>query len=151
MTPVEELVWKLIRPTRILIVESADGDLSSLSTALESGYECVLDSAQTVAKALERLAQWKYDVVFVAPVLADGTAADIMRAIRFSRPPTPVVLIGSKSDADRVLEVAGSGFIGLVQRPLTEDTVQQVFSAYRIPARSRAEKSVMSGFVGAPA
>lgn len=139
MTLVEELVWKMLRKIRVLIVQDAVGSLEELSVLLEQKYECSLTRASSALEVGEFLRTEKYDVVFMTPTLAHGETADVIRAMRQFRPGTPVVIIGGKKDADRMVEASSAGLVGLVQTPLSADSLQQVFNAFRIPARSTDE------------
>lgn len=136
MSHVEELVWKLLRQTRILLVEARPGSLAGLAATLENLYECEIERAATAYDVHSFLAVKEFGVVFVASDV--GIAfTEVLHAVKETRPTTPVVLVREPKGVYPLELFTEAGFFGVMQAPFTADTLHQVFGAFRIAARSR--------------
>lgn len=136
MSHVEELVWKLLRQTRILLVEARSGSLADLASSLEALYECDIEHASTAYDVRTSLAVKEFGIVFVASDV--GIAfTEVLHAVKETRPNTPVVLVRESKGAYPLELFTEVGFFGVMRAPFTVDALQQIFGTFRIAARTR--------------
>lgn len=104
---------RLAADVDVLIIEGTPPSLGVLSAVLHLmlGYEARLRSAASFGLALDRLAERRPDLIFLADQMPPGTSAlDALAILRRCGYPGPVIVIGGRSDKrhERALVEAGA-------------------------------------------
>jgi signal transduction histidine kinase/CheY-like chemotaxis protein len=101
---------------RVLVVEDDDGDRAAITASLRgAGY--AVDSAGTVAGALELCARERYDAVTLDLILPDGSGLEVLRHLRSSalNHDTEIVVLTVVAEAGAV---AGFAVSELLAKPV---------------------------------
>lgn len=113
---------------RLLLVE----DTEDVAEAVVAGFARrgdAVDHAGTVADARELIALQDYDAAILDIELPDGTGTEILRALRASGKPTPVLMLTARAKVDDRISALDSG---------ADDYVVKPFDLREIEARVRA-------------
>ena len=97
---------------RVLVVEDTDADRIAITLSLEAaGY--AVDSAGTVAAALELCSRERYDAVTLDLILPDGSGLEVLRHVRGNdlNRHTEVVVLTVVAEAGAVAGFAVSDFL----------------------------------------
>lgn len=132
MTTVDEFMLRFFKVPRILAVLD---DSRPVVELLHRNYECDVDATDSGEKAIELIGKNKYDLVLVDLALLNGTSRRVLAAIRDHASTTPVVatrLNGEFGDAGEF------GPLTVLAGPLTAGDIAQLFSVFKIKARTRA-------------
>ena len=101
-------------PPRILLVEDDPGDAGLIrihlrQAGIHNGDSDRLAWVTTLAEALERMEQFKADVVLLDLSLPDSTGLPTVEALRVALPNAPIVVLTGRDDADFALQALGAG------------------------------------------
>lgn len=84
---------------KILIIEDEPDLLESLHTYLgKGGFLC--EKAVSVAEAMDKLSNFKYDIVLLDIMLPDGNGLEILDYLKQKEPDTGVLIISAKNALD---------------------------------------------------
>jgi DNA-binding response OmpR family regulator len=84
---------------KILIIEDEPDLLESLHTYLgKGGFLC--EKAVSVAEAMDKLSNFKYDIVLLDIMLPDGNGLEILDFLKQKEPDTGVLIISAKNALD---------------------------------------------------
>jgi CheY-like chemotaxis protein len=124
LSAVEELVYKLLCPVRMLVVEDRRA-VSQSCEAIKARYECEVDWAVTAAEMLEKCASHKYDLVLVNACLPG--AVRLVRRLKRDQPTQPVVVLVLGAEAGELTEVARNAPVVVVGQSVNFGDVFQMF------------------------
>ena len=130
----------------LLIIEDDKTCLFAEKNLL-SGYTNKIDSAESVAEALEKLALKRYDLVISDLGLPDGSGNDIVAQIKASPESpnykTPFVAMTAHQDALKHQQAKDAGFIATNTKPLGTDKAVELLKTY--PAQGTEAKPEEEG------
>ena len=132
MTTVDEFMLRFFKVPRILLVLD---DSRPVVELLHRGYECEVDDTDRGEKAVELISKNKYDLVIVDLALLNGTSRKVLAAIHDHAPATPVVATKLHNEFG---EVGEFGPLTVLAGPLTAGDIAQLFSVFKIKARTHA-------------
>jgi diguanylate cyclase (GGDEF)-like protein len=95
----------------ILLVEDNPGDARLLREGLKEAGErqFVLTHAETLAHALDRLAETKFDVGVLDLALPDAHGLEVVRRVRLAAPEVPLLVLSAVSDEGLAVESLHEG------------------------------------------
>jgi PAS domain S-box-containing protein len=119
----------------ILVVDDDPNDRQTIEAALvEAGYR--VESAATGARAIEMLAERRYDAVTLDIILPDMTGLDVLASLRSNdkHPDVPVIVITV------VKEHAAAGFVvsGVLPKPIDANELLSILGRAGVPPRPGA-------------
>lgn len=147
MSPVEELLSKLIRKVKLLYVEDEEDVASVLRNALYAKYECSVDIARDGEEAVDCLNRNKYDLILLDLVLKPSArgvpmnGVDVFRYIKKVAPATPVVAVTGYIGSELASEASKCGVISFVHKPFTIDDFDDVFNLFKLRARTKEDET----------
>jgi osomolarity two-component system response regulator SKN7 len=147
MSPVEELLSKLIRKVKLLYVEDEEAIATTLRNALYAKYECSVDIANNGEEAICYLNHTKYDLILLDLVLkpsASGvhmSGVDVFRYIKKVTPATPVVVVTGHFGSDLASEASKCGVISFIHKPFTINDFDSVFNLFKVRARTKEDEN----------
>jgi len=94
---------------KALLVESDAGEAARIQEMLGSGVGIAVHWAGTLAKALDRMAHSRYDVVLLSLSLPDGAGLAGFARLREKAPALPVVVLNALEDDALALRVVRAG------------------------------------------
>src|SRR6266571_690196 len=107
---------------RILIVDDDLALLQALPEALRLRMEDVsVDTSESAAVALERIAAVDYDVIVTDIKLPGMDGLALLAEIRSLRPKTPTLLITGHGQHDLALQALRGGAYDFIQKPIERD------------------------------
>lgn len=119
----------------VLIVEDDKTCLFAEKNLL-SAYTNRIDSAETVAGALAKLATKRYDLVICDLGLPDGSGCDIVAKIKASKEAlnheTPFVAMTAHKDKEKLRAAMKAGFSMAETKPLTIETAIEILNIYPV-------------------
>lgn len=131
------------RVFRVLLVEDDPGDAGLIRRALRDKrfgvFECVWVS--TLAEALEKLAEERFDVMLLDLSLPDSSGQDTVRAGLVGAGGIPLVVLTGRDDADFALGVLDLGAQDYLVKGAFDDDVLIRALRYAL-ARSQAEQAL---------
>lgn len=136
---VNELLEKLIRPARVLLVEDDPEAGGAFAAWLTNYYVCDLlwvKRGEDAEKAIETTTA-PFDIIFLDLILPDVSGVDVLRAIKKKMPDVPVVIVTGAAGSSLAGEAATLGVVGLFSKPFSGDALRNVFRVYKIKARDR--------------
>lgn len=132
MTSVDELLVRLFRPPRVLVVLDKP---DSVEAMLRRNYDCEVDTARNGREASNLLSSRKYDLVLVDFVLLNGTSQAVLKVAQEHCPDVPVVATKvSEACFDDVMKSAMP--VTLLNEPVTFNAIQHLFRVFKIKART---------------
>ena len=123
LSAVEELVYKLLRPVRVLVVEDRSV-VTQTCEALKARYDCDVDWAVTAVEMLEKSASRQYDLVLVDASVPG--ALKLVRGVKKEHPAQPVVLVVGNGLGE-LTEAVRSAPVMVVGEPVNFGDVFQMF------------------------
>src|SRR5205809_1115759 len=107
---------------QVLIVDDDAALLQALPEALRLRMsEVAVDTADSAAAALERIAARDYDAV-VTDIKMPGTdGLELLAAIRTQRPDTPTLMITGHGEHDLVVHALRGGAYDFIEKPIDRD------------------------------
>jgi DNA-binding response OmpR family regulator len=121
----------------VLIVDDEKNILLTLSLALES-LPVSVDTADTGAGALDKLARRSYDLLLLDLRLPDLDGMEILRRISQMRPEIKVIIITAYGSIDLAVEAMKLGAVDFLQKPF--DTAEVRDMVRRVLDRETQEK-----------
>ena len=117
----------------LLIIEDDKTCLFAEKNLL-SGYTHKIDSAETVADALNKLSQKRYDLVISDLGLPDGSGNDIVAQIKANPESpnykTPFVAMTAHQDVEKHKQAMDAGFTATNTKPLATDKAVELLKTY---------------------
>jgi len=146
MSPVEELLFKLIRPVRVLIVEDDTALAQVLSAQLNRRYECEIAWMGDGVLAIEYVkgAPEQPDMVLLNLSLPGASGVDVLRTIKRRWPEVPVVVVTGYADSHLALEAAAVGVFSILAKPLGLLDFDTLFRTFKIRARAKSDQLYFS-------
>jgi len=114
------------RVKRVLIVDDEPLIRSGLSKALKG--LAVVDTAESGAQAIARIAARFYDVCFLDLLLPDANGLDVMRRIRTASPNTRVAIMTAYAD-EATLEIVRREAYRLLEKPLDLSQIKEIVAS----------------------
>jgi CheY-like chemotaxis protein len=140
MSIVEELMSKLIRATRVLLVEDDPGVALAFSAALRSKYVCEIDWAATGEQAVDFVCRFQdYDIIFLDLLLPKMSGVEVLKVVKSKLPVVPVVVMSGYIGGDLWLEAIKLGVVGGISKPFTDINFDELFRTFKIRARTKDE------------
>ena len=133
MNSLADYVNRLLRPSKILLVEDEAGICSIIAT-LAQRFNCELFVAPTAAAAMKYLSKNKFDLVLLDYQLPDGNGLDIFKSIRSRSDETPVCIVTGYLTEELIERVRNVGFAVFVQKPkdLTPKNLINIFLTFGV-------------------
>lgn len=140
MSPVDELLSKLLKPVRLLCIEDSVDISRCLQTQLHRVYECEIDVANTGLDGLSMFGTNAYDLILLDLVLPAISGLEVLKEIRKVSTTVPVVILTGYAESDMAYEVSKHGIVCLLAKPFTAEAFSDIFRVFRIRARSHEDE-----------
>jgi signal transduction histidine kinase len=112
---------------KLLLVDDDSDYLATCRKVLAAaGYTVV--TASGVKEAIQYYRGEKFDAVLTDGAMEDGSAVDIVSAIRFDDLETPIVVASGDSRIEFVNELRAHGANAVLQKPLNLDSLREIFT-----------------------
>ena len=111
--------------SRILYISRCSEDALLLSQMMQS-LPLVLDHAESLQQARERLHTQSYDVVLTEAELSDGKWLDVLHLVRDSPREPEVIVTDRQADARFWAEALNLGAYDLLAQPFYQPEVQRI-------------------------
>jgi DNA-binding NarL/FixJ family response regulator len=109
---------------RFLVVDDHPLFLEALGAALANSFpKSETEVAESIAAALARLAQAKFDVVLLDLRIPDAAGFDGLLRIKAQAPRTPVAIVTALADPDLVRRIEGAGASGFIAKSERRDAI----------------------------
>lgn len=132
MKIVDELLCRLCRPPRVLILDESD----SVEAVLNQNYDCVVDKVTTGDEAVNMLLSNKYDLIYLNLDMLNGTGASVLKQTSEIFPNIPIVATTKFStDASNLLRSAP--LLTLLYDQITCELVLRLFKTFKINVRTK--------------
>lgn len=143
MSTVDELLEKLIRPAKVLLVEDDVDAAEGFVSWLTGYYECELDWAKRGEDAIQMIerSEKPYDIAFIDLLLPDVSGVEVLRAFKKRMPEVPAVIVTGAASSTLALEAAALGIVGLFSKPVSVDALRNVFNVYKIRMRDKFDSA----------
>lgn len=135
MNTVDELLVRLFRAPRILVVE--DGLNASMEHILQTNYDCNVDSTSSGCTAIDMMTVKKYDLVYLDLGLLNGTGSTVVKSTQQLCPDTPVVVLLGEQMMDFNEVMASVDSLTLLSQPATLEIVRHLFKVFKIKPRTK--------------
>jgi FixJ family two-component response regulator/anti-sigma regulatory factor (Ser/Thr protein kinase) len=135
-------------PARILLVDDDAMLLQALPEAIRLRLDDVeVDTAESAALALERLAQTDYDAVVTDIKMPGLDGLALLARIREIRPEVPTLLITGHGEHDLTLRALRGGAYDFIQKPIERDyfivSLQRAIDARRLRRKIEEQRQVL--------
>lgn len=133
MNTLADYVNRLIRPSRILLVED-DLAICSVIESLAGKFNCELVVVHTARCALGMVADSKFDLILLDYQLPDGNGVEVFKSIRAKSCDMPVCIVTGFLSESIIEQVRDIGFAVFVQKPrdLTVKNLVNIFMTFGI-------------------
>src|SRR5262245_50262643 len=112
----------MIRKRRIAIVDDEPNIGSSLRLILENeGFAVTV--FESVARFQAERSAGKFDLYLLDVRLPDGSGLDVLRMLKQSGDPTPVIMISGHATISDAIEATRNGALDFLEKPLARDRV----------------------------
>lgn len=149
MTAVNELLRKLIRPTKLLLVEDDQDVGRAFSYWIHESYVCNLKWVLTGEAALDVINQESdFDLIFLDLRLPGINGVEVLRHIKAKWPDLPVVIITGWANSTLAHEAASLGVVGLFAKPVDGRALEHLFKTYKIRARTWEDQAYFDQVAG---
>lgn len=112
----EELVEYLTRPPRILFVED-EPMVRQIFSNYAARFNCVFETCETGAQAIERVRQEHFDTVFLDMRLPDIEGIDLFQVLLSMQPDLNFVIVSGYLEDKMIDDVMRVGFAIFVKKP----------------------------------
>ncbi|WP_405565424.1 sigma-54-dependent transcriptional regulator [Polaribacter sp. Asnod6-C07] len=112
---------------RILLIED-DVTFSEMLKRFLVRHKYVVDASYTIKSALLQLKNHNYDLVFTDLRLPDGDGITLLKQIKLSKKPIPVVLMTSYAEVSTAVQAMKQGAFDYISKPFNPDEVLEVIS-----------------------
>lgn len=137
MSAVEELLHKLVRAPRILVVTENAAEAARLRRMLDD-YNCEVVSFVGVDKATEHLKSGiGCDLVLVDNCIDSSSEASLLRTAVAECPCAPVVIVMGYGHDELPSNPTSSGFIGLFKQPSAAIDFEPLFRSLKLCVRKK--------------
>lgn len=135
-SPVDELLFKLLKPVKVLVAENGD-EAAITADGLQKRFDCIVEWAATAQEILKKTATCGYDLLIVD--LAMPGVLGVLAAIKKEMPRLPVVLlVGAAAAGAGLVERASKlGPVLIAHKPVLNFT--SVFEAFRMRVREKED------------
>ncbi len=120
------------RPLRVLLAED-EPQVRDIEAEYLRGDGHFVETAADGREALERFAQWGYDVVVVDRAMPEMNGDQLTAAIKEKSPQTPVVMITGFADMPVEGADAGRQPDLILRKPITQMTLRQAIARVLVP------------------
>lgn len=133
MSPVEELLHKLVKAPVILVVAQDSDEATRLSTLLEK-FHCHPIPTCSIDDAIAYLQGRSVDLLLVDNRIECEQENRLLAAALMENPSAPAVVLTGYG-GDELPTKPASGFVGLFPRPFTSRDLEQLFRSLRMKVR----------------
>ncbi|MBU3010383.1 sigma-54 dependent transcriptional regulator [Polaribacter vadi] len=112
---------------KILLIED-DVTFSEMLKRFLVRHKYVVDASYTIKSALLQLKNHNYDLVFTDLRLPDGDGITLLKQIKLSKKPIPVVLMTSYAEVSTAVQAMKQGAFDYISKPFNPDEVLEVIS-----------------------
>jgi len=135
-----DYVYRLLRPSRILLVED-DEAVCAVIESLAKKFNCEMMTVHTAKDALRESLETKYDLVLLDYQLPDGNGVEVFKTIRAKSCDVPVCIVTGFLSEHLIDQVKDIGFAVFVQKPkdLTMKNLINIFMTFGIKPNPAAE------------
>ncbi len=148
MSPVEELLSKLLGPARILCVEDDESLALTLKSQIQRDYDCEVECVTTGEEAIQKLNATSYDLILLDLVLPGVSGVDVLQHVkRHKRPAPPVVVMTGYTESRLALDASRLGIVSLLAKPFDIAAIDDVFRLFKVRVRSRQDMAYFSSRV----
>lgn len=149
MSPVEELLHKLVRPPVILFA-SADAQEAARITTLLDHFHCHAIATCSAEEAIGTVRGRLIDLLLVDNRIDCDSESDLLARALVENPSMPVVVLTGYGDDELPAKTANHGFVGLFPKPSTSRDFEQLFRSLKLkvrqcPSAVSAPPSLFSG------
>jgi len=136
MSPVEELLHKLVRPPVIVFAAATEQEASRISALLDS-FHCHAIATCSVAEAADTVRGRSIDLLLVDNRIDCDSESRLLAVALMENPSMPVVVFTGYGDDDDELpaKTANHGFVGLFPKPSTSRDFEQLFRSLKLKVR----------------
>jgi two-component system cell cycle response regulator len=114
---------------KLLYIEPSDEDFGIFNHFIKGALNCELSKAKTIEGAVELIAGTKFDFIFMAHLLADGTGLDLLARLNKIRSDVPVIFALNKPDAHLGPEAVTKGaFNYFIKEEVTCEGILSIMS-----------------------
>jgi len=132
----------------ILLVED-DVAFSEMLKQFLKRHKYVVEVSYNIKNALKQLKNQKYDLVFTDLRLPDGDGITLLKQIKKSKEPVPVVLMTSYAEVSTAVQAMKQGAFDYISKPFNPDEVLEVISNAleeksdtTLPSKKKEEKTI---------
>lgn len=135
-SPVDELLFKLLKPVKVLVAENGD-EAAKTVDRLQKRFDCVVDWAATAQEIMNKVTVHCYDMLVVD--LAMPGVLSVLAVVKKNMPRLPVVLLVGADVALRGLVEQASilGPVLIAHQPVLDFT--SIFETFRMRVREKED------------
>lgn len=135
-SPVDELLFKLLKPVKVLVAEKGD-EAARTVDRLQERFDCNVDWAATAQDMLSKITAFGYDIL-VVDLAMPGVLA-VLAVVKKKLPRLPVVLlVGADAALCGLVEQASIlGPVLIAHQPVLDFT--SIFEAFRMRVREKED------------
>src|SRR5206468_11032933 len=138
--PCRAAEWRAMNQPRVLLVDDDSALLEALPRALHCRMSgVVLDTADSAAAALERIAARDYDAIVTDIKMPGMDGLALLSEIRSRRPDTPTLMITGHGEHDLAVQALRGGAYDFIQKPIDRDdfvaSLHRAILAYALSRR----------------
>lgn len=128
----------VVKPS-VLVVEDDVTDADLMKIHLEQAG-CSVTICRNADESAKFLSEFSKDlkIAFVDLKLVAGSGVDVMRSLQASNKDVPVVIVTGYPRSDEMAEACKVGYIGLIEKPLTKEKIEDVFNKHKIIVSNKA-------------
>ena len=120
-------------PRLSALVVDDDPATVDLFRAILAEEQVNVTAASSGREALERVAEDRFDMIFLDLVMPEGDGVDTLGRFRNMRLPTPVVVVTGEADADMISRAMAHGPLTLIIKPVQPPQVRELLRSLRPP------------------
>lgn len=133
-SPVDELLFKLLKPVKVLVAENGD-EAAMTADRLQKRFDCIVEWAATAQETLKKATTCGYDILVVD--LAMPGVLTVLSAIKSQMPRMPLLLVVSAEAIHLVEQAAALGPVLIAHKPVLD--FRSVFEAFRMRVREKED------------
>lgn len=133
-SPVDELLFKLLKPVKVLVAENGD-EAAITADRLQERFDCIVEWAATAQETLNKATTLGYDIILV-DIALPGVLA-VLAVVKKQMPRLPIVLLVGAEAAGIVAGAVALGPVLIAHQPVLDFT--SIFEALRMRVRAKED------------